>query len=501
MIATLLRILIFAYAFNAFSLITADSDLWGHIKFGEAAWSEKAPLKTDPYSYTAPGAPWVNHEWLTEVLFYLIYKVLGSGGLLGFKLLIGLSIVALLTRLAVEKENNIFIYFLIFVLLIPVLAPGFMARPQLMSFLFMTLLVVLLHKFFDGQRGVLIWTPLLMIFWVNCHGGVVAGIGLYGAVTVSGWIRCRISGGPHGNILLKYFALSCAGLLINPWGYQLWQFFYQSLTLPRAIAEWEPVTLFNASFPEFKIMVLLFLGSLAIPGRKRIWEIVMIAGALYFALQHQRHTVLAAIIMTPYLTAQGSRLADRLEPGKFFRIPSSPWIRATIQGTLILLIALQVFGGFSKYRVTGFRILVEPAIYPTYAVQFMEANRIDGNLLVPFDWGEYLIWKRPGSKVSIDGRFRTVYPEKVIQENEDFAAARPGWRAMLENYPADIVILRKPQQTRHPLKGEKGWMKIYEDPLAMIFIRKTTPPGPIEQKALSRDLIRPTPPPPLTFPG
>ena len=84
--APLIKFLVLAYAFNLFSLITADPDLWGHIKFGEDIWSELSIPKTDPYSYTAFGLPWVNHEWLAEIIFFLIFNLAGSTGLLAFKL-------------------------------------------------------------------------------------------------------------------------------------------------------------------------------------------------------------------------------------------------------------------------------------------------------------------------------------------------------------------------------------------------------------------------------
>ena len=112
----LFKILIFAYAFNQFSLITADPDLWGHLKFGEAAWVQKALPSTDPYSYTAQGLPWINHEWLAEIIYYLIYTALGSTGLLIFKLTLGLFILQLLASLYFSKENNPFIFLLTFIL-------------------------------------------------------------------------------------------------------------------------------------------------------------------------------------------------------------------------------------------------------------------------------------------------------------------------------------------------------------------------------------------------
>ncbi len=56
----------------------ADNDLWGHVLFGRDMLSQHALPRTDTYSYTATGAPWVNHEWLAQVLFAVAYGIGGG---------------------------------------------------------------------------------------------------------------------------------------------------------------------------------------------------------------------------------------------------------------------------------------------------------------------------------------------------------------------------------------------------------------------------------------
>ncbi len=70
-----------------------------------------------------------------------------------------------------------------------------------------------------------------------------------------------------------------------------------------------------------------------------------------------------------------------------------------------------------KHIKVRFNIIVNPNIFPVYAVKFLKDNNVKGNILVPFDWGEYAIWKLyPDNRVSIDGRFDTVYPIDVIKD-------------------------------------------------------------------------------------
>ena len=147
----LVTVAIFSLAHSRSSLVEADNDLWGHLKFGELIWQEKALPETNTFAYTAPDHPWFNHEWLTEVLFYLIYDAFDSTGLLVFKLLLGWTIVAVLFHIYWRREKNIIPLFIILMLAIPVMAPGFLCRPHLLTFLFLSFLLFILYNYFDGK--------------------------------------------------------------------------------------------------------------------------------------------------------------------------------------------------------------------------------------------------------------------------------------------------------------------------------------------------------------
>ena len=278
----LIRGLVYLSAALSFSYITADPDLWGHIKFGEETWSVGHIPKTDSYSYTAFGQPWVNHEWLTEVIFFLIYSALDSTGLLAFKLLLGLGVIHLMSQLYLSRERNMTAYLVHFFLLIPVMAPGFMTRPHLMTFLFLTLLMAIIHKYYDGDDRAILWVLPLMMIWANCHGGVLAGMGLMGIITGVEIIRTLAEKDARGKRLAIIYALSWLAVMANPYGYKLWIFFIHSLGNARPIGEWNPISIFSLEKWPLKIMVGLFLISLFLPTRKRIWELAIIAVTIVY---------------------------------------------------------------------------------------------------------------------------------------------------------------------------------------------------------------------------
>jgi len=203
----LARVLVYAFAFSHFSLVTADPDLWGHIHFGQSMLDQGGLHTSDPYSYTAQGYRWINHEWLMEILFAFIYGALDSTGLIFFKTLLGVWIIHLLSSIHFRRSQNVTVYLVLFFLAIPVMAPGFMTRPHLATFLCLTLLMVALHKFFDGNHLSLRWLPFLFVIWANSHGGVVAGLGIFGLIAAIEAVRGIKTGERQGKLLLQTFAI------------------------------------------------------------------------------------------------------------------------------------------------------------------------------------------------------------------------------------------------------------------------------------------------------
>ncbi len=53
----------------------AGSDLWWHLASGRDIWSQGAIPRLDPYSFTAAGAAWMNHEWLWDVVYWGFYRI------------------------------------------------------------------------------------------------------------------------------------------------------------------------------------------------------------------------------------------------------------------------------------------------------------------------------------------------------------------------------------------------------------------------------------------
>ena len=78
------------FAVFHFAENTADPDLWGHVLFGQQILHQHSVHKFEPFSWTAAGQPWINHEVFSEIALGTAHLILGGAGLLWLKLLVGM---------------------------------------------------------------------------------------------------------------------------------------------------------------------------------------------------------------------------------------------------------------------------------------------------------------------------------------------------------------------------------------------------------------------------
>src|SRR5262249_42708894 len=103
--------------------------------------------------------------------------------------------------------------------------------------------------------------------------------------------------------------------------------------------------------------------------------------------RHQRHLPLFGILAAPALAETTQELLLRL-PRPFAARVVAPLLAVTLV-VATALVALHAARLHSELRG---QIFVAPGQFPVAAVRFMKQNGLSGNLLVPFDWGEYAIW-------------------------------------------------------------------------------------------------------------
>jgi hypothetical protein len=137
----------------------------------------------------------------------------------------------------------------------------------------------------------------------------------------------------------------------------------------------------------------------------------------------------------------------------------SLWLAASIA------IVLAIFGGLFSRRL----ILGSDTRFG--AVAFVREHHLHGNVLSNFADGEYLIWHLPDSKVFIDGRYDTVYPEKIVHQYLEFINGRPEALTVLRAYRHNRVMLPRDSNAVEIMRQASEWRLIHRDKDWMLFAR------------------------------
>jgi hypothetical protein len=473
--------LLIAFITFWFSDTVADPDVWGHVRFGQDILRAGSIVQPDPYSYRTGEGLWINHEWLSEVIFAGIYNQAGPRGLIGFKVLASLLIMGLAhAHLRRRGMRPFHTAILLVVLSIPFHMGLGTIRPQIFTYLFFLIELLILERADRGGQASLCALPIVFAVWVNLHGGVLAGVGmllLWTAIRIHSMLGDTSRTGLEKLREVTRFGLlgitSGLALVFNPYGLTLLEFLLRTATVARPeIGEWAPLSLF--SLPGLLYLGLLALGicGLAVSERRRGPEAILLFGiSAILPLLFNRHYPLFAMTLVVMAGEHIADVANRWRPparpiGGQGRLASA----FCLVGSL-LLIALSIprFGC----------IRIEPYYFPfpARAVALLKQSGIRGNMAVPFDWGEYVIWHLgPGVKVSIDGRRETVYSDEVYRQSRDFERGAGRWDALLKSKPAtDLVLTANGSPTANLLSRTDGWTALYQDTYALMFVRAGFP--------------------------
>jgi hypothetical protein len=460
-----------------------DPDLWGHIRFGQAFIANRHLIDRDPYSYSAAGHLWRDHEWLAEVVMAAVYNAAGVVGLKLWKFVFTALTVLFIADAEAETgaPPSIQLPVLLVASIGLILQTQF--RPQMFTLVCLSALLALLARD-NYRRGSTIWLAVpLMALWANPHGGFVAGIAtlaLYTAVTA----LCDFAAGAglrRATRLGLVTLAATAATLVNPYGIGMWKAVVYALRNPYTrsiINDWQPLTHALATQwhqgPSGVLLYLAVVGlivalAVAFVASPRAGDLPLVAIAAFMsieAFQSVRNMALAVIAVSGPLARHLAILSERRRGGALApdSRPVNQWLVLALCGFLMIQ------GGLFSSR------LAEDEPYPAGAVSFIRAHELHGNLLCDFGWGQYLIWHTfPGDKVFIDGRNDTVYPPEVVHDYLLFRFDLRRGAHVLDAYPHDFVLIATSAPARHLMEQRRDWKLLYRDDNSLLYARASAP--------------------------
>src|SRR5882724_1443138 len=471
-------ICVFVYSLFLASRPLTDPDFWFHLKTGEYILQTRTIPKTDFFSFTQFGNPWVTHEWLSEALFYAIYSRLGLNALIFiFAVLTATAFWIAFRRVAVHPFIKAFATLLSVWTVIPTIG----VRPRVFTLLLTAVFLHLLSTYSRREKAYAIWWLVpLMLVWVNLHAGFIIGLVLI-AVTMVGlvldaWMAGQRLGSVYSQVkTLALVLFAClAAVVVNPHGPRIYVFPFEFLFSPvqqQLVTDW-----FSPDFHEFgllplALLIILTMAAMAIsPRRPKPSEVLLFLATLYATLKSSRHMAIFALVAGPLFAQYFQSWLIATPFGKpFSKDPSFHSNRAAVLFCLLLLLPLAAF--FSKLKSTAYSPASQAVLnVPVKAVAYLKENHVTGNTFTdPNIWGDYLIWALPANPVYIDGRI-DMYPQGFIKEYRDITLGLSDWRGPFDRYGVRVVIVRRTSPLSWKLK-EAHWQQLFEDDMAIVFAR------------------------------
>jgi hypothetical protein len=453
-----------------------DPDFWLHAATGRWIVEHGRLPAHDLFTYTVPGHPWVNHEYLSEVLLWLLQARFGLTGVsIAWGLLTWLGLVLVLAACR-PRTRPYAVTGLALTLAALAGAPIWGPRPQMVTFTLAALELLWLRRALEDQQSrAILWLPVVMVLWSNLHGGWPLAFLLLGVAAAAEAVR-RPARGPVLRRLAVVTALSAVAVGLNPNGLATYAYPFQTLASgPQQdlIAEWASPNFHLAGLRAFELMALLLVAGLAL-SRPSPFDVLVALAGLALALESVRHVVIFVAAATPVLVAAWSDVWDRLGAPLTtrWRRPAPPRWAPALGAVALLGVAAVV-----TPRIAG-QLARQPALtsqaLPAGAADWLAAHPGTGTRMFnEYAWGGYLadrFFPEPNRRVYVLSE-GVLMGDAQLRRYREVATLGPGWRRTLDEDRVDYVVFDRGSALDDVLAAEPGWRLAYRDRTAVIYVR------------------------------
>jgi len=485
-----------------------DLDLWLHISTGKFIVENHIIPKTDIFSATIYGQPWVNHEWLFQVVIYLASQLAGLEGLINLQVLVVFVTFSLLFFMGYSKERQLSVSFILLLVLL-IYQLRFTLRPDLFSLLYFTLFIYMLAMHIDHRRS--IWVILIVqILWTNTHGFFILGPFIVFLGIVAEWFKRRIKLPYEWNTTarltdveyrrLQFIFVGVAmASLVNPYGIHgalyplnvLFSMSGESKIFFSHIGELQkPISWNNiwdmGRYPYYKLLILISCSSLLFNKRKIdlgalfLWLFFLLFS--FKAVRNVPYFAFAAyfVILTNIPHIALDRISSFKIHNERIKIITVLFLKILMVFWIMNYIEKNVYRGyfdFDKMERKSEYGGISLRNYPVKAVDFIVDNKISGRFFNDFNSGAYLIGRASDHvKVFIDGRTEVYGPKFFNEYRKAWKGDTKLFDRLVDQYRLtgaflNYVYAPAPEGTIKHLYDQKEWVLVYFDYDAVVFLK------------------------------
>jgi hypothetical protein len=440
-----------------------EPDLGWHLAQGRESLSGRI-VRTNLFSSTYPDYRQHYTSWLSEAGAYAAWRAGGDAGIQTVQAVTvaaALSLVYFACRVQAAAMPSLAILVLGFF----VVEPRAIARPHLVSFAGIAACAWLVQRTVVSRSARLLWwaVPIVAV-WSNLHGECVFGvllIAMFGLAELA-WPAALTR---REAIRVLTIAIGCmVALLLNPYGWGLFQYLYENVSVPAvlSIAELQPPYLpaYRAFFVYVGVALLILI---SLPRRLTLAEAVTAVVFAALGLRYLRLTPLLFLATAPMLAVRLTLWTSRGVDGRAFL-------------AMALAAALFVPRVPLTTMVRGVRVggALPDAVFPEAAVEFVRARGLSGPVFNSHNLGGWLAWRTyPDVRVFQDSRLQ-AYPPEHFRAILHASRSQPAWDALMSGVDWAILSLVRP----NALSGDGSfphadWATVYSDEAVEILVRRT----------------------------
>jgi hypothetical protein len=496
--------------------LLGDAGIGWHIRTGQLILATHAIPRTDVFSATMQGKEWFAWELLYDLAVGFLERAAGLNGVVWFTGAMIAAVFAWTFRLLVQRGADVLIALALVLLAASAAMIHLFARPHVVSWFFALVWFLVLEKF-ERQGGRLIFClPLLMLVWVNVHGGFLVGFVLLAIFLISaGWqwltlgenkldeFLAKLRAGQRASTLSAVGALSLVATLVNPYGWKLHVHIYRYLSnrfLMDHIDEFRSPNFHGIAERCFAGLLLITLVALARRTRPlRLSEGLVVLFAVFSGLYASRNIPVSSLLL---VMVTGPLVSSRVLFRLIGKRPTRPSIRETelgrvpigvttvpsflermsgielsLRGHVWSIAALLVAGwAVAHGGHLGPRLAMDAHFdskrFPIKAVDYLEKSGLPKVVLSPDYWGGYLIYRlSPRELVAVDDR-HDLYGEQFFRSYMKLIRVEPRWDDLLRQYGIPCVLAPQGSGLSNILALQPAWSEIYRDEVAVVFVRR-----------------------------
>jgi hypothetical protein len=444
-------------------------DLAYQIRAGEIMLDTGSVLRTDLFTFTAFGRPWLNQQWGAQVLFASLFRA-GSWELIALTraAVVALSFWLLYracrSRGAGQRQAA---WLCLGGLLVSIY--GFVPRPQMFGFL---LFAVTLALVADRERHPRrLWlVPAITLVWANLHGSFP----LAPLVLLLAWAEDRSRRAPWARTTLVAAAASIAAAIVNPYGLRVWSYVVELSTNPDirlGIEEWRPPKPLSVTgFVFFASAAAVAV--IAVRSRRTLGWPRLLGLAIFFAIGAAaiRGVIwwsLAAPLLLADLFPERSPRRDR------------PSAVNTAFAVAIVAIGLLYWpwgrpmftGSADTGTATDGLLSYAPNEYSSRVLETVEPGT---RLFVAEPWASWFELVAPDYPVFVDPRIE-LFSSAIWNDYDAISDAADGWERIVDRWGIDVLVLSQSQQSDliAVIGDDPSWRVVYGDADGLLLVRAT----------------------------